>query len=160
METSINSSTSTEDDVCRAITLHGLAVLKHCVIETASNERYQNRVSLEKLDYPAIKTKIDPSNWFIPEEYKNMDIEEYLIEQCPRENLQRLALELDLFKKNDMIMVLKAMKFLVDTMRSNNVVWGVGRGSSVASYALYLIGIHKIDPIKYNLPITEFFKGE
>jgi DNA polymerase III alpha subunit len=45
-------------------------------------------------------------------------------------------------------------------MRSSNIVWGVGRGSSVASYALYLIGIHKIDPIKYNLSINEFFKGE
>jgi DNA polymerase III alpha subunit len=59
-----------------------------------------------------------------------------------------------------MVDVLKAMKYLVDTLRANNVVWGVGRGSSVASYALYLIGVHKIDSIKYNLPIEEFFKGE
>jgi DNA polymerase III alpha subunit len=36
----------------------------------------------------------------------------------------------------------------------------VGRGSSVASYVLFLIGVHKIDPIKYELPIEEFFKGE
>jgi DNA polymerase III alpha subunit len=43
-------------------------------------------------------------------------------------------------------------------MRDNNIVWGVGRGSSVASYVLYLLGIHKIDSIKYNLSPDEFFK--
>ena len=52
------------------------------------------------------------------------------------------------------------MKYVVDTLRDNNIVWGVGRGSSVSSYVLYLIGIHKIDSVKYALPIDEFFKGE
>jgi DNA polymerase III alpha subunit len=50
------------------------------------------------------------------------------------------------------------MKYIVDTLRKNQIVWGVGRGSSVASYALYLIGVHKIDSVKYDLPIGEFFK--
>jgi len=56
--------------------------------------------------------------------------------------------------------VLHVMKYVVDTLRENQIVWGVGRGSSVASYVLYLIGVHKIDSIKYKLPIEEFFKGE
>jgi DNA polymerase III alpha subunit len=43
-------------------------------------------------------------------------------------------------------------------MHQNNVVWGVGRGSSVASYVLYLLGVHKIDSLKYNLDIHEFLK--
>jgi DNA polymerase III alpha subunit len=43
-------------------------------------------------------------------------------------------------------------------MRSNNIVWGVGRGSSVASYVLYLLGVHKVDSIKYGLDIREFLK--
>jgi DNA polymerase III alpha subunit len=89
-----------------------------------------------------------------------MDIEEFLISQCPKENLDRLVQELELYRDNNMLDVLRAMKYLVDTLRTNNIVWGVGRGSSVASYALYLIGVHKIDSIKYNLPIEEFFKGE
>jgi len=50
------------------------------------------------------------------------------------------------------------MIYIVDMMRKNNLVWGVGRGSSVASYVLYLIGIHKIDSLKYNLNIEEFLK--
>jgi len=49
-------------------------------------------------------------------------------------------------------------KYFVDTMQANNVVWGVGRGSSVASYVLYLIGVHKIDSIKYNLDWQEFLR--
>jgi DNA polymerase III alpha subunit len=59
-----------------------------------------------------------------------------------------------------MIPVLKTMKYVVDTLRANGVVWGVGRGSSVASYCLFLLGVHKIDSIKYKLSIGEFFKGE
>jgi DNA polymerase III alpha subunit len=54
--------------------------------------------------------------------------------------------------------LLKYLKYLVDTMRENKIVWGVGRGSSVASYALYLIGVHKVDSIKYQLDINEFLK--
>jgi DNA polymerase III alpha subunit len=50
------------------------------------------------------------------------------------------------------------LKYLVDTLRENKVLWGVGRGSSVASYVLYLIGVHKIDSLKYNLDIAEFLK--
>ena len=66
--------------------------------------------------------------------------------------------ELRLFAKHDMIPMLKTMKYVVDTLRANNVVWGVGRGSSVASYVLHIIGVHKIDSVKYNIPIEEFFK--
>jgi DNA polymerase III alpha subunit len=69
-------------------------------------------------------------------------------------------MELNLYRHQGMIPVLNAMKYIVDTLRTNNIVWGVGRGSSVASYVLYLIGVHKIDSIKYNIPIEEFFKGE
>ena len=47
---------------------------------------------------------------------------------------------------------------MVDIMRKNNVVWGVGRGLSVASYVLYLIGVHKIDSLYYDLDIEEFLR--
>ena len=103
---------------------------------------------------------MDKNNWFIPNEYKQLDIEEFLVTQCPEQNYTRLIEELALFKQNNMIPVLKTMKYVVDTLRANNIVWGVGRGSSVSSYVLYLIGIHKIDSVKYALPIDEFFKGE
>ena len=87
-----------------------------------------------------------------------MDIEGYLVEQCPKENYQRLLEELQLYKSHNMIPVLLTIKYIVDTLRKNNIVWGVGRGSSVASYVLFLIGVHKVDSVKYKLPINEFFK--
>jgi DNA polymerase III alpha subunit len=98
------------------------------------------------------------SNWFMPEKYKNLDIEEFLVTLCPEENYERLVTELALFRQHSMIDLLKYIKYLVDTMREHNIVWGVGRGSSVASYVLYLIGVHKIDSVKYELNINEFLK--
>lgn len=98
-------------------------------------------------------------NWFMPDEYKNMDIEGFLVTQCPKQNYERLIIELQLFRKHNMMTLLRYLKYLVDTMRENNIVWGVGRGSSVASYCLFLIGVHKIDSIKYKLDIKEFIKN-
>ena len=66
--------------------------------------------------------------------------------------------ELEEFRARNMLPLLKVLKYLVDTFQNNNIVWGVGRGSSVASYALFLIGIHKIDSIKYNLDWREFLR--
>ena len=96
----------------------------------------------------------------MPDSYKNMDIEEYLINICPKENHARLMEELVEYKNRNLLPLLKQMKYIVDTLRKNNIVWGVGRGSSVASYVLHLLGVHKIDSIKYDIPLNEFFKGE
>jgi DNA polymerase III alpha subunit len=67
-------------------------------------------------------------------------------------------MELELFEKHDMMDLLRFLIFLVDTLRANNILWGVGRGSSVASYCLYLLGIHKINSLKYQLDINEFLR--
>jgi DNA polymerase III alpha subunit len=97
--------------------------------------------------------------WFMPEEYKSFPIVDWLYEQCTTEQQKaRVDEELPLFIQHGMFDLLFYLKYLVDTMRSNKILWGLGRGSSVASYVLYLIGIHKIDSIKYNLDIREFLK--
>lgn len=96
--------------------------------------------------------------WFMPDEYQTMDIEGFLVYACPKENYQRLIEELQEFRSRDMLNLLRWLKYFVDTSRANNITWGVGRGSSVASYVLYLIGVHKIDPIKYNLDWREFLR--
>ncbi len=138
----------------------GPDILENCAADLKDVTEYLKRIEIEHLNYPQIKNSVDKDRWFIPSEYQNMDIEEFLVSQCPEQNYDRLVKELALFRQNNMIPVLKTMKYIVDTLRANNVVWGVGRGSSVASYVLHLIGIHKIDSVKYNLPIDEFFKGE
>lgn len=136
---------------------HGPGILEHCLCSDDLTQ-YITRLNQEHLNYPIPPEKIDINNWFIPEEYKKMDIEEFLVSQCPKENYQRLLEELQLYKSHNMIPVLLTIKYIVDTLRKNNIVWGVGRGSSVASYVLFLIGIHKVDSVKYKLPINEFFK--
>jgi DNA polymerase III alpha subunit len=99
------------------------------------------------------------ANWRMPKEYKDMDIAEYVLGLCKADHeLQRVGQELLLFQERDLFDLLRYLKYLVDTLRKNNVVWGVGRGSSVASYVLFLIGVHKIDSLYYNLDIEEFLK--
>lgn len=97
-------------------------------------------------------------NWIMPDDYKNFDIEGYLVHVCPKENYQRLIDELKEFRSRNMLNLLRWLKYFVDTCRKENIVWGVGRGSSVASYTLFLLGVHKIDSIKYNLDWQEFLR--
>lgn len=98
------------------------------------------------------------SEWFMPENYCP-DLVEHLYSLCKTDREKdRVTQELELFINHNMFDLLFYLKYLVDTMRKNNIVWGVGRGSSVASYVLFLIGIHKIDSLKYELDISEFLK--
>ena len=103
--------------------------------------------------------KMNQSNWFMPDEYKDFEIVGFLLDQTQNEEqYQRVVDELTLYFQYNMIDVLRYCKYLVDTMRTHKIVWGVGRGSSVASYCLYLLGMHKIDSIKFDLDINEFLK--
>lgn len=97
-------------------------------------------------------------DWLMPSEYKQMDIEGFLVSVCPKEHYQRLIDELQEYRARNMLDLLRWLKYFVDTMREHKVVWGVGRGSSVASYVLFLIGVHKIDSIQYNLDWQEFLR--
>ena len=103
--------------------------------------------------------EINQSNWLMPKEYYELDIAQYILDQCSTdEELQRAGQELILFQDREMFVLLKYLKYLVDTMRKNNIVWGVGRGSSVASFILFLLGIHRINSLYYDLSIDEFIK--
>lgn len=150
-----------DKDIIEGLLKYGPSALEDSFVTDLSPnlEKYIERCLEEKLNYPMPMSELPSGrSWFIPYDYQTMDIEGFLINQCPKENYERLTEEINLYKKHDMLDILKVAKYLVDTLRSNNIVWGVGRGSSVSSYCLYLIGLHKIDSVKYNLPITEFFK--
>ena len=99
------------------------------------------------------------SQWFMPDEYKTFDIAKFVLDQCTHEEeLQRAGKELLMYEKRGLFTLLQYMKYLVDLMRKNNIVWGVGRGSSVSSFVLFLIGIHRINSLHYDLNIEEFLK--
>ena len=116
-------------------------------------EYIESDLSLEEFD------KNNQNNWKMPESYKNMDIAKYILDKCKtQEELQRVGYELMLFLQLDMFDLLKFLVYLIDVMNEHNIVCGVGRGSSVASYCLYLIGIHKVDSIRYDLNFHDFVK--
>lgn len=97
--------------------------------------------------------------WFTPEDYTRIDLEDYVLSRCSTSAQKSRALvELELVKTLGAEKIFKHLIYLVDVWRSNNLVWGVGRGSSVSCFLLYLIGINKINPLDYDLDYREFFK--
>jgi DNA polymerase III alpha subunit len=117
-------------------------------------KQYTNStISLEEFD------RLNQTKWHMPKEYYEFDIAKWVLDQCKNETeLQRAGDELIKFQERNMFVLLQYLKYLVDTMRKNNVVWGVGRGSSVASFVLFIIGIHRINSLYYDLSIDEFLK--
>ena len=108
--------------------------------------------------------------WFMPDHYKTLPYKSWIaarlmeklqIDQIDINTLpewKRVEEELEAFNERGMQNLLRYMIYLVDFMRENDIVWGVGRGSSVSSYVLFLIGVHKIDSLKYNLDWREFLR--
>ena len=113
----------------------------------------KDNITLEEFDLS------QQSIWLMPDQYNNLDIKEFIKNKwTTQQELERFYFEFEKFKIANLISLLQYLVFLVDLLRSNNIIWGVGRGSSVASFILYKIGIHKIDPLKYNLDFTDFLK--
>jgi DNA polymerase III alpha subunit len=109
--------------------------------------------TLEEFDHRCRNT------WHMPDQYKQLDIAEHVISMCDTsEKLQRVGHELLLYQERGLFDLLRYLKYLVDVMRDNHVIWGVGRGSSTASYVLYLLGVHRIDSMYYDLDVGEFLR--
>jgi DNA polymerase III alpha subunit len=107
------------------------------------------------LDYDTLKQR----KWHMPEQYRDMDIAEHVLALCQSDaELQRAGQELMLYQERGLFDLLKYLTYLVSVMRDNQVIWGVGRGSSVASYVLYLLGVHRIDSMFYDLDVGEFLR--
>jgi DNA polymerase III alpha subunit len=131
------------------------AAVKENFEHTALLKIYQQPADVDSLE---LFDKANQSNWFMPDNYCP-DLIQQIYGMCETdEQRDRVSSELELFIQHGMLDLLYYLKYLVDTMREHQLIWGVGRGSSVASYVLYLIGIHKVDSIKYKLDIHEFLK--
>lgn len=156
-----------QQDLCELFLQDPTRILKDAFVDNPIT--FDGFLSIENI--PNLKQYIDPklslakydelnqSKWFMPKKYYELDIAKWVLDQCNgEEELQRAGDELIKFHERGMFVLLQYLKYLVDTMRSNNVVWGVGRGSSVASFVLFLIGIHRINSLYYGLSIDEFLK--
>lgn len=114
----------------------------------------------DNLDIPLEEFDVlQQQEWYIPNEYKNLDIFQYLKSKCSsHEEISRLESEFVLFEQRGLINLLRWVKYFVDICTENDVFWGVGRGSSTSSFVLYLIGLHLINPIKYDLDYLDFMR--
>jgi len=140
------------------------------VTEETDDIRQHNRFASKN---NAIRTKTENKpltfDWNIPEPYKSLDVVEYVLEKLEeqRENLHdaqfytrvlRVKDELHRYEELQILPILRTIIFVINTLQDKNIVWGVGRGSSVSSYVLYLIGVHDVDSVKYDLDFTDFLR--
>jgi hypothetical protein len=132
---------------------------------------FNNAVRSLFADVPNLKTyvpydigieefdQVQQAEWHMPEHYLNFDVAKWVLDQCNTdEELQRVGQELLMYQERDAFMLLRYMKYLVEVMRENGIVWGVGRGSSVSSFVLYKLGVHRINSLYYDLDPSEFLK--
>jgi DNA polymerase III alpha subunit len=98
--------------------------------------------------------------WNLPDNYKTLNILDHLKNkhELTASQWSRVDMELAEFKQRNLNDLLRFLIYFVDQLRSNNIIYGVGRGSSIASYVLFLIGIHRIDSYRHNLDIKEFLR--
>jgi DNA polymerase III alpha subunit len=165
---SLGRITLSEQD-CIDLLLNGIQLQNVYVDDKSVSEKY-NRKNDEYFRYDSVlSVKEDVSfeefhqnnvdTWFMPDKYKNIDVREYVLDRVSTdEERERVEMEYAMYKERDLDDVLRLMIFLIEFFRENDIVWGVGRGSSVASYILYIIGVHKVNSILYDLDINEFLK--
>lgn len=155
-------NTATEDQLCDLI-LQNESIDNYFVDEITENVKKFNLISERKLDVKYKCNDLDTS-WNIPENYRQIDIKNYCYSILNKNMLnnkmviERIEQELHLIDKLNLHNLFRCIIFILDEFRKNNIVWGVGRGSSCASYILYLFGLHKVDCLKYNVDAKEFFK--
>jgi len=73
------------------------------------------------------------------------------------EYISRVEEEIGYLSEDDMDF-LYAVSSAVERMREEGVEVGFGRGSSCASLILFVLGVHMVDPIKYGIPVSDFYK--
>lgn len=111
-------------------------------------------------------------DWNIPSNYNTMDIKQYITDKLVQvgiddelsddefvERHKRVQFEFNVFTQLELVPLLKTLVYIIDNFIEKQVVWGVGRGSSVSSYILYLLGVHDIDSVTYELDFNEFLRN-
>lgn len=132
-------------------------------------EVYNKRMPLEPIktwkdDGKLIGPPGETFEWTYPKKYQKEDLLERAVSFLESKNLlsekyiERLEQEYFEIQRRGMEDFLRCLLYVTDEFRKNNIVWGVGRGSSCASLMMYALQINKIDPVRYDIPMEEFFK--
>lgn len=159
-----------ESDICDAILRgHDISNLRYLTVESTldldsikatlgdigSDWHTETPADMDTAEFD----RLQQQHWHMPEHYRDLDIAAHVLSLCkePAE-LQRAGEELLMFQERGLMDLLRYLVYLVDTMRQHNIVWGVGRGSSVASFVLYLLGVHRINSLHYDLDVGQFLR--
>lgn len=156
------------DDIFSLVYAGHINEIQNVMVDTCQEVERLESISeqnFSKAEYSSTMTEmtdfdsVRQSDWIIPSEYLDIDIEQYCISKCTNdEERTRVMEEMVEYTKRNMLPILQWMKYFVDIATEKNILWGVGRGSSVASYVLYIIGVHRINSIKYKLEWREFLR--
>jgi len=145
--------------------LNSLKALPHSEVARYNSVYPQEKITVWTDDGNLDMPPESSYDWNLPVEYKAIDIPDYVVSKLVEKRLdnnpvyiERVENELAEMERRGMLDFLRCLIFIMDEFRRNNVVWGVGRGSACASLVLYLLGTHRVDPVRYNIPITEFLK--
>jgi DNA polymerase III alpha subunit len=167
-----DGDSTVEPDVIADMVLKGMKLKRGIYVSEVTDEIEQfNQISDYQLEE---KTENRPFqfDWNIPEKYQTMNLRKFLLKKLEAEverndalteedvdtRLERIDEELELYYTSNLNLLLRTTVFIIDTFREKNIVWGVGRGSACSSYILYLIGIHDIDSVHYDLDIRDFLR--
>lgn len=142
-------------------------------VDQVTNEIQQFNKLVDKQQQITKKTDISPLDfsWKIPQEYQHIDLVEFLTdklyERCGTLNeeqweirAERISDEYQLYQQLNLLDVLRVIIYIINTLESQGVVWGIGRGSSVSSFILYVIGVHDVDSVTYDLDIEDFLRAD
>lgn len=159
-----DGTSQVDPDVVPTLLMHGVPPDKISVNFKNEDISKFNESSNQEISTSKLKNDAFDLSYNIPLEFLQLDLQAY-IEICltdiKTDNISayqaRVDEELNEIRLRGMETLVKTLIFLIHRLRENNIVWGLGRGSSCASLVLFLIGLHEIDPIKYNIPLTEFF---
>jgi len=142
----------------------GLSPHQFRVFESDAEIKKFNSVSDEKIEIATDESANVNSDWNLPDCYKNLDLTLYfseLLSRLPEDKTGvreiRVGNELLEVKNRGLENMFRTIIYVLDILKEKNIIWGVGRGSSCASFLLFLMGLHLVDPIKYQIPYQEFF---
>ena len=156
----LNDGTSLVDDeyALQAIMKTG-AFPKHLKISDSEDARSYNYIYNTDVIFHGEPDVPDP------EYIKKFDFDDLVkfLADNPRDDtpnekhIERLFMELDYFIRSENEQFLGTVKNLIEQLDQDHVVHG-GRGSSCASYVLYLLNVHPVNPILYDIDFREFSK--
>ena len=99
-------------------------------IAIVNPEKYNSAIKSLYLDYKPLQKLAtlnstiaeyhanNQQEWFMPDNYKNMNIAKWVLDQCTNQNeLQRAGSELIEYADRGLLPLLQYLKYLVDTMR-------------------------------------------